>query len=385
MQHNPTAPIRPKSAARIPILLALALTSVQVRAANAAEFFGLPGSAFIGQLSADGSAIVGMTDADGLFRWTRETGVVDLALPDSVLSQVPLAPYYMPISRNGDAIAVPAAGGVAFWRNDVGWDHIPLPTDNIAYPRYASPDLRFIATQSAGPTLIDSQAKTLIPIQGTPYGLSEDGKTVLTGPAFGIWTEETGLVSVPSTHVFYTYHKERQLSADGSVAVGYSAGQQAIRWTRDGGVQRLGFLPGRSQSQSLHVTSDGRSLFGYSWNWDGNLGTNFEMFRWTKEKGMIGLGNAPGVTNALLGIETGGISGDGMFAETVAFTPQSGYRILLWREGIGMRTLESVLRDEYGLGDAIAGWRLSGGSQGIANFSDDGFVMAGRGLNPSGV
>ncbi|MEX2142290.1 MAG: hypothetical protein WD894_23680 [Pirellulales bacterium] len=348
-----------------------------------AEFFGLPGAARIGQLSGDGSAVVGMTDEGGLFRWTRDSGVVDLALPNSVLSDLTVPVYYMPISRKGDAIAVPASGGIAFWRQDAGWDHIPVPTGNYAFPRYASPDLRLIATQNS---VVDSQDKAITLIEGHPYGLSDDGKTVLTGQEFGIWTEETGLVRVPNARVFFTYHKERQLSVDGRVAVGFTAGvmQEAIRWTRDRGVQRLGFLPGRNQSQSVHVTADGKSLFGYSWHFNGSTYTNFEMFRWTEEEGMIGLGYAPGDTSVQLPIDTGGISADGMFAETVAFT-QSGYRIFLWRDGIGMRTLESVLRDGFGLGDAIQGWQLSAGPQGIANFSDDGFVMAGRGLNPSGV
>ena len=71
-----------------------------------------------------------------------------------------------------------------------------------------------------------------------------------------------------------------------------------------------------------------------------------------------------------------------------AIEPQ-GLRVALQigrREGIGMRNLESALRDEFGLGDEIEGWsRIVASTRGMANFSDDGFVMAGRGLNPSGA
>lgn len=57
------------------------------------------------------------------------------------------------------------------------------------------------------------------------------------------------------------------VSADGSVAVGYSAGasgDEAFRWTSGGGMVGLGDLPGGSFDSQAHSTSaDGSVVVGF--------------------------------------------------------------------------------------------------------------------------
>jgi probable HAF family extracellular repeat protein len=82
------------------------------------------------------------------------------------------------------------------------------------------------------------------------------------------------------------------ISADGTVAVGYSQ-EQAFRWTQSGGMVGLGFLNlmnGHGNSYSMGTSSNGSTVAGYSLNASAKL----EAFRWTQATGMIGLGYLPG-------------------------------------------------------------------------------------------
>ncbi len=377
--------------------------------ATAAEFFGLgAGTAMgandgigglhgVGQISGDGSAVfgpIGTLRPTGLFRWTRETGTVDLGATFSS--------YRIQVSHNGDAIAFGQGGpssGLAMWRENIGWDLIPDPTGTIDVERAAmgaSSDLRFV---TADPFVYDTEQRTTTPVpSGTvAMDVSEDGNRVMMGRRagtgiaglLGMWEKDTGLmefstdpnvVAVNSNQFWRT----RTMSADGSVAVGAleaasSRNQEAFRWTRDGGTERLGFLPGDNTSRAVLVSSDGERVFGVS---TGSSGT---LFRWTEVEGMVELGWPAGVGGEDDGAiaftySLGGISADGRSAKTVAYTDSGQPLAFFWREGIGMRTLESMLRDEFGLGDAIEGWqRLF-----IADLSDDGLVLAGHGINPNG-
>ncbi len=91
------------------------------------------------------------------------------------------------------------------------------------------------------------------------------------------------------------------VSGDGRVVVGASdaananGAWQAYRWTRGGGTQALGNLPGASgYSFANGVSRDGATIVGTSQNSAGN----FEGFRWTAGNGMQGAGVPPGYTNS---------------------------------------------------------------------------------------
>jgi len=78
------------------------------------------------------------------------------------------------------------------------------------------------------------------------------------------------------------------VSADGSVVVGYShsaSGDEAFRWTREGGMVGLGDLPGDDfDSSASGVSADGSVVVGL-----GSSASGTEAFRWTREGGMVGL------------------------------------------------------------------------------------------------
>jgi hypothetical protein len=79
-------------------------------------------------------------------------------------------------------------------------------------------------------------------------------------------------------------------------------------------------------------------------------------------------------------LESGDISEDGTIAEARANLGPDEFVSFVWREGIGVAMLETMLRDEFGLAASIDGWQLGN----IGNFSDDGLVMTGGGINPQG-
>ncbi len=385
------------------------LTSFVSSHVTAAEFFGLgAGTAMganegsgglhgVGQISGDGSAVYGPLGTvwpTGLFRWTRETGTVDLGAS--------LSSRNLQVSHDGSSVAFGAVGpssGLAIWRESVGWDLIPAPDGTIDLNRSAwgaSSNLRFV---TADPFVYDTEQRTakLVPPGTVAFDVSEDGNRVLMGRRagegiagmVGMWESDAGMMEFSTDPNFvavgsYQYWRNRDMSVDGSVAVGALAWgdnqQEAFRWTRDGGTERLGFLPGDSFSTAGLVSSDGEKVFGTS------RGSSDKMFRWTDEEGMVELGWPAGLgseyDDAAFNFSSvaGGISADGTSAKTHVRLPSGEFQGFFWREGIGMRTLESMLRDEFGLGDAIVGWQ----SMRIADFSDDGLVMAGHGINPAG-
>lgn len=103
-----------------------------------------------------------------------------------------------------------------------------------------------------------------------------------------------------------------ELSGDGSTAVGTlvqdltnpETQQEAIRWTREGGIQRLGILPGGRISEAYIVTPDGGRIAGYSESTAG-----LEAFLWDEASGMQPL-EAP-ATERSDGIMPGPLTADG--------------------------------------------------------------------------
>lgn len=85
----------------------------------------------------------------------------------------------------------------------------------------------------------------------------------------------------------------REISGDGSVAVGSSAnalGEGAYSWTSGGGIIDLGDLPGgTSESKSYGTNQDGSIIVGYS-----SSASGLEAFMWTSGGGMVGLGDLAG-------------------------------------------------------------------------------------------
>jgi len=160
------------------------------------------------------------------------------------------------------------------------------------------------------------------------------------------------------------------ISADGSVVVGrgnvnvfVSGGEGvAFRWTRDGGMDALGDLPGGSlKSIARGVSADGSVIVG-----QGNTAAGPEAFRWTAAGGMVGLGDLPGGN---VGSGAFDVSADGSVIVGVGnlklSSPGLGGDPFRWTSGGGM----------VNLGDLQPSGPFPGFASGV---SADGSIVAGR-------
>jgi len=95
---------------------------------------------------------------------------------------------------------------------------------------------------------------------------------------------------------------------------------------------------------------------------------------WTEAGGMVGLGELPG---GAFDSSAMAISADGSIVVGES-SVDSGGGAFIWDAENGMRQLDQVLTDDFGLD--LTGWTLIR-AKGI---SDDGFTIVGQGLNPSG-
>lgn len=169
----------------------------------------------------------------------------------------------------------------------------------------------------------------------------------------------------------------RAISADGSTVVGggrSDAGAEAFVWTAVGGMVGLGDLPGGAfDSTAYGVSADGSTVVGRSSS--AGFKPN-EAFRWTRSDGMVGLGDLPG---GLFSSWARGVSADG---STVVGQGSSewGDAAFIWDVVNGMRALQDVLLDDFGLDLGGASVRLVEATA----ISPDGTVIVGTGLNAVG-
>jgi len=138
--------------------------------------------------------------------------------------------------------------------------------------------------------------------------------------------------------------------------------------------QGLGFLPGDGinfNSRATGVSADGSVVVGFSFSANGT-----EAFRWTQGTGIVGLGDLSG--GGFFSIATG-VSGDGSVVVGIgnAGNSSSG-RAFIWNISQGMRSLQEVLTNDYGLN--LTGWTLSEAT----GISADGLSIVGFGTNPDG-
>jgi probable HAF family extracellular repeat protein len=161
------------------------------------------------------------------------------------------------------------------------------------------------------------------------------------------------------------------ISADGQVVVGAGEGpyaDEAFRWTLQGGMEGLGFLPNGDASMALAASADGSVVVGYS-----TTGAGREAFQWTQADGMVGLGDLSGGAFSSV---AHGVSADGSIV-VGAGTTASGEEACIWLN----RTLSNLrvyLTDRYGLN--LSGWTLTAAKL----VSADGKTIVGYGVNPDG-
>ncbi len=167
----------------------------------------------------------------------------------------------------------------------------------------------FAVVGGAGAALADATVDLIPTLPGggvapTPAALSADGRVVVgvsrstEGWEAFRWTRESGPVGLGDLPGGEFDSRATAASADGSVIVGTSAtdkGNAAFRWTEEGGMESLGELPGGLYGASATaVSADGSVVAGNSFSSRTRVGLfspdSTEMFRWTRETGMVGLG-----------------------------------------------------------------------------------------------
>jgi len=169
-------------------------------------------------------------------------------------------------------------------------------------------------------------------------------------------------------------------SSDGSVTVGASnslpgsTNLQAFKHTDIGGITGLGFLGSGDISIAHNVSPDGMITVGAS---NSVPGGPMQAFRHVEGVGMIGLGFLPGDSKSMAQDATA----DGTVIVGASIDDDSNGEAFIWREGIGMMSLQDVLINEFGLGSKLFGWNLL-----IAtSISNHGISIGGGGVHPIGI
>lgn len=308
-------------------------------------------------VSADGAAAAGIgkpTSATEGFYWTSG-GIVGVGrLPGGTISQA------KGISGNGSVVVgygdvpgspFPPYKGFA-WRADKGI--IPLPDYNA------------------------------VQVQSIANGANSDG-SIVVGQANGpggnraaYWTIDwsahvptVNITSLDDMTVVKPSSLANAVTPDGSVIVGSgfaALGQEAFRWTAATGMVPLGDLDGgKYESSALAVSADGNVVVGYA-----NIVGGSVPMRWTAATGLQPLG----LDSTALGGLAMGISGDGRFI--VGKTTALG--AFIWDEAHGIRSLKSVLANDYRLGADVNNWTLDTAYA----ISRDGTTLIGTGHDPNG-
>jgi uncharacterized membrane protein len=292
-------------------------------------------------LSGDGNVVVGRTGE--LWRWTKETGIVDLPRLD--LPGVLLGHRGTAASFDGSVI--------------VGWSQ----TNEVGR-------VGFRWTQSDG----------IMELPLVPNDVSADGRVVV-GNALNAarWTEQLGLelLGFPSDSPDVT--EAEAVSADGQFIVGDSIvlpNGTPVRWVGESLEVEVLFRPGIGEFANISVTdisADGKVIVG---NRSG-LFISRQAFRWTEKDGRMDDPNPMGAE--ALGVTA--VSGDGAVmvgGGSSVFEPGPGEGVgLIWDEHQGWRGFQQILVDSA---VDIAGWS----SLSPVDVSANGIVIVGNGINPEG-
>ena len=168
------------------------------------------------------------------------------------------------------------------------------------------------------------------------------------------------------------------ISGDGNVIVGGAyedRGTEAFRWTPTTGMVGLGQLGAAAHcSAATAISQDGTTAVG----WGENALGIAEAFRWTADTGLVGLGCL--TPQYPLDSFATAVSGDGSVIVGTSTVDQNGtYLPFIWDAARGMRPLQQVLVQDYGLN--LAGITLVE----VTGISADGSTLVGTGCGPHGA
>lgn len=306
-------------------------------------------------VSLDGSVVVGSATTAArnhqAFLWSAQRGMVGLG--------------FMPGGTSSNATAVSADGSVVVGDGNAASSD---PPTSLAGFRW---------TTGAGMRPLDSLPGAA-PRLCSARGVSGDGAVVVgtclqfNNAAFR-WTAGTGSVALAQFGGGSNMQSTATaISLDGTAIVG--AGHPfltgAVMWSADGSPTILGKLPGDSSATATAVSRDGSVVVGTSTDGAGNS----HAFRWTRQTGMVVLGNA---IDGLLGSSAASVSGDGRIIVGSGRTAM-GDVALIWDADHGLRKLDVALLADYQT--PVMGWTLTEATA----ISDDGHTIVGNGSNALG-
>jgi hypothetical protein len=218
----------------------------------------------------------------------------------------------------------------------------------------------------------------------TAQGISGDG-SIVVGTSWGTgiieeafrWTAEAGLCRLDGLYGEGIRSSAEAVSANGLIVVGHRIYEgfpygDCFRWTES---EVIGFDAHTANATS----SDGSVVVGGLDNHDTAL---FEAYRWTQETGLTLLGTClPNFHSRALAVSGNGSVVVGYVQNNSGFDEQKAF---IWDQKHGMRLLQDVLEDDFGLD--LSGWKLTEpwASWKATGISEDGLTVVGVALNPQG-
>jgi probable HAF family extracellular repeat protein len=351
---------------------------------NAAEFQGLgdlPGGRFRSSpedISADGQVIVGSSESRGAtigdgreaFVWTPADGMRGLGVGIVPSNAAYNATQAEAVSSDGTVVVGiytevfsdgAFSSGTFRWTRDRGKQSIGLIGDG--------------AMPSGNAVSGNGQI-----IAGTANKL---GTSVAGYPDAFRWTEQSGfqLLGMPTSAE--SFHGTA-ISEDGSTIAGdfyHTSDDTLLResfvWREATGFQSITAPAGTTYQwiQARAVSDNGSVVTGGVERSDGPP----DAFVWTENVGLTPLKFDHNDGNAVHAYD---ISGDGKTVVGQQFPVDNGAAVvpMIWDAIRGPRNLEQLLATEFGLAEALEGWRL----EHAFAVSEDGTVIAGAGINPRG-
>jgi probable HAF family extracellular repeat protein len=300
-------------------------------------------------ISANGQVIVGyLTMPSGnfhAFRWTQQTGAVDIAAGGSWTWSDAQA-----VSADGSVVVGTAIGGPPGWWWTQGTGQVAVTIPGYGYT--------FVNAVSADGQLIG----------GNVPNLSGTVSNAFVSPRGGSATILPSPTGAPSAYLY-------ALSPDGTLGAGTSGNGGFVRgalWSPLTQNNFAGSLDGRT-TLIRALTPNGSAVVGQIYD----TALDHSAFLWTASHGGQELGNPPGITNSFLyAINAAGTLATGTSDNGTA--PR--YRAVVWHSGDPITDAASFLSAR---GVDLSGWTL----EYIYGMTPDGRILVGGGIHttPSGT
>jgi len=302
-------------------------------------------------VSADGLVVVGTGGAASgaqAFRWTLSEGIVGIPIPEGLIES-----WGVDVSADGNFV-------LCYGRRS---DSPPYGYEGFlwhisgAIERIAMPDANIIPHGMSADALV---------VVGTSWG------TGIAEEAFR-WTSDGGFTRLDGLHGEGVRSAAEAVSADGLAIVGHriydgAPYRDCFHWTQSD-------VHGFDAHTANAVSSDGSVVVGGLDNHDTAL---FEAYRWTEGGGVALLGTClPDYHSRALAVSADGLVAVGYVQNDAGFDEQKAF---IWDENHGMRLLQDVLKDDFGLD--LSDWQLAEpwASWKATGISADGSTIAGTAL-----